>query len=109
MGGQPQVIVGSQIDDTLAVKGTLRRLRVFEHAQLEMRALLFQVIHLVSEIRKLRAGSGGGGHSYLTPLGYSNILLASPVFRRAMPLLKSAMAMRSVITGSRSSLPALSS
>ena len=60
MGGQAEIIIGCQVDDPLAIKGTLRRLRVFEHAQLEMRALLFQIVHLVSEIRKLGAGSGGG-------------------------------------------------
>src|SRR5258708_15091818 len=48
-------------------------------------------------------------HGHFTPLGYTNILLASPVFRRSMALEKSFIGMRSVITGCRSSLPALSS
>src|SRR5271166_6963042 len=47
--------------------------------------------------------------SHRTPFGYTSILLASPVFRRSMALEKSFIGMRSVITGCRSSLPALSS
>jgi hypothetical protein len=46
---------------------------------------------------------------YRTPFGYTRILLASPVFRRAMAVEKSFIAMRSVMTGCRSSLPLLSS
>jgi hypothetical protein len=46
---------------------------------------------------------------HFAPLGYTRILLASPVFRRSIPQAKSFMAMRSVMTGCRSSLPALSS
>ncbi len=47
--------------------------------------------------------------SYFVPLGYTRILLASPVFSSSMPLAKSFIAMRFVITGCRSSLFALSS
>src|SRR6267154_2515708 len=47
-------------------------------------------------------------HNHRTPFGYTKILLASPVFRRSMAFEKSFMGMRSVITGCRSSLPALS-
>ena len=39
------------------------------------------------------------GRAYFTPFGYTRILLASPVFRRSMPLEKSFIEMRSVITG----------
>ena len=46
---------------------------------------------------------------YFVPLGYTRILLASPVFNRSIAFGKSFIAMRSVITGCRSSLPALSS
>ena len=46
---------------------------------------------------------------YRAPFGYTNILLASPVFSSSMPEAKSFIAMRFVITGCRSSLPALSS
>jgi len=35
---------------------------------------------------------------YFVPLGYTSILLASPVFRRAMAWEKSFIGMRSVIT-----------
>src|SRR4051812_16073312 len=45
---------------------------------------------------------------YSCPFGYSRILLDSPVLRRSIPFAKSFIGMRSVITGERSSLPALS-
>ena len=45
---------------------------------------------------------------YFVPLGYTRILLASPVFKRAMAFEKSFIGMRSVMTGCRSSLPLLS-
>jgi len=47
-------------------------------------------------------------HPHFTPFGYTRILLASPVFSRSMAVEKSFMEMRSVITGRRSSFPALS-
>src|SRR5580704_17627428 len=47
--------------------------------------------------------------SQRVPSGYTSILLASPVFKRSMAREKSLIGMRSVITGCRSSLPALSS
>src|SRR5258708_23369255 len=37
-------------------------------------------------------------HGHFTPLGYTNILLASPVLRRSMAFEKSFIGMRSVIT-----------
>jgi hypothetical protein len=46
---------------------------------------------------------------HFVPFGYTSILLASPVFRRAMALEKSFIGMRSVITGWRSRRPLLSS
>jgi len=46
---------------------------------------------------------------YFTPLGYTKILLASPVFNRSIAREKSFIGIQSVITGCRSSLPALSS
>ena len=42
------------------------------------------------------------------PFGYTRILLASPVFSRSIPFEKSLRAMRSVITGRKSSLPLFS-
>ncbi len=42
---------------------------------------------------------------YFVPFGYTSILLASPVFSRAMALEKSFIEMRSVITGCRSRRP----
>src|SRR6266852_7209193 len=44
---------------------------------------------------------------HFVPFGYTSILLASPVFRRAMALEKSFIGMRSVITGWRSRRPLL--
>ena len=48
------------------------------------------------------------GTRYFVPLGYTSILLASPVFRRAIALEKSFIEMRSVITGCRSRRPLFS-
>src|ERR1700730_14805282 len=45
---------------------------------------------------------------HFVPFGYTSILMASPVFRRAMALEKSFIGMRSVITGWRSRRPLLS-
>ena len=52
MRGQSQIIVGSEIDDSFAVEGADGGLFVVEHAELEMRALGFEVVELVSEIGK---------------------------------------------------------
>ena len=49
MGGQAEVVVGRKVDDRLAVEGANRRLLVFEHAQVEVRALLFEFVELVGE------------------------------------------------------------
>lgn len=46
---------------------------------------------------------------YFTPFGYTNILLASPVFSRSIALEKSFIEIRSVMTGCKSNLPALRS
>src|SRR5260370_18474638 len=59
--------------------------------------------------RKHSRGRMPAPHGHFTPLGYTNILLASPVFSLSMALEKSFIGMRSVITGCRSSLPAFSS
>src|ERR1700687_4540906 len=57
-----------------------------------------------AEVRKPKARS-----RQRTPLGYTRILLASPVFSRSMALEKSFIEIRSVITGCRLSFPLLSS
>ena len=57
MCGQPQIIVGSQIDYFLAIKSADRCLLVFQHAQLEMRALGLELVQLIGEIRE-RIGAG---------------------------------------------------
>src|ERR1019366_4452900 len=53
-------------------------------------------------------GPGWIATRYFVPSGYTSILLASPVFRRAMALEKSFIGMRSVITGCRSRRPLFS-
>ena len=67
MRGQPQVVVGGEVDDLLAVEGADRGLLVVEHAQLEVRALLLEFVQLVGEKRE-RIGAGGGSHE----IGISN-------------------------------------
>ncbi len=49
MGRQAEIVVGGEVDDLLAVEGADRRLLVVEHAQLEVGALLLQVVELVGE------------------------------------------------------------
>ena len=60
MRGQAEIIVRGQVDDLLAVEGADRRLLVFEHAQVEVRALGFEIVELVGQVGK-RIGAGGGG------------------------------------------------
>ena len=57
MGGQPEVVVGGEIDDPLAVEGAHRRLLVVEHAQLEIGAFLLEVVQLIGEVGE-RIGAG---------------------------------------------------
>ncbi len=57
MGGQPKVVVGGQVDDLLAVESADRRLLVVEHAQLEIGALLLEVVELIGkEGERISAG-----------------------------------------------------
>src|SRR4051794_8205690 len=56
MRRQTEVIIGSKVDDVLAVEGALRRLLVAEDAQLEVGALFLELVELLAEISKLRAG-----------------------------------------------------
>src|ERR1019366_5687442 len=55
---QAEVVVGREIDDLLAVEAAHRRLLVVEHAQLEVGALLLQLVELVGEVGQ-RIGAGG--------------------------------------------------
>ena len=52
MRSQPEVIVRGKIDDLLAVKRAHRLLLVFKHAQLEVRALFFELANLFAKDRK---------------------------------------------------------
>ena len=49
MRRQPKVIVRSKIDDLLSVKRADRSLLVFEHAQLEVRALGLEFVDLIGK------------------------------------------------------------
>ena len=49
MRGQAEIIVGREVDDLLAVEGADRRLLVFEHAQMEVGALLLELVELVGQ------------------------------------------------------------
>ena len=61
--------------------------------------ILLQSLILRQETRMPPAPGKGVTGRYFVPLGYIRILLASPVFRRAMASEKSFSAIRSVITG----------
>jgi hypothetical protein len=69
--------------------------------------LFYYRLRMVAEFCSvLHVGTGDAGvrgapapHDHFVPLGYTNILLASPVLRRAMACEKSFIAMRSVMTG----------
>jgi hypothetical protein len=47
MRGKPKIIIGGEVDDSLAVKRAERRLLVVQNAEFEMRALRFQVSQLI--------------------------------------------------------------
>ena len=59
---QPEVVVGSEVDDLLAVEGAHRPLLILQHTQLEVRAFLLQVVELVGEEGERVGASGGGCH-----------------------------------------------
>ena len=60
MSGEAEVIVGGQVDDPLAVEGADRGLLVVEHAQLEVGALLLELVELVGKEAE-RIGARGCG------------------------------------------------
>ena len=47
MSREPEIIVRSQVDYTLAIEGADRRLLVIEHAQLEMGTLGLKFVELI--------------------------------------------------------------
>ena len=59
---QPEVVVGREVDDLLAVEGAHRPLLILQHTQLEVRAFLLQVVELVGEEGERVGASGGGCH-----------------------------------------------
>ena len=65
---EAEVVVGSEIDDVLAVVGADRGLLVVEHAQLEEGAALAEVVELGGEVGKLGAFGGCGGHEIILNL-----------------------------------------
>jgi len=65
---EAEVVVGREVDDALAVVGADGGLLVVEHTQLEECSLYTQGVELGSEMGKLRAFGGCGGHrNYLKP------------------------------------------
>ena len=62
VGRQTEIVVGGEIDDLLAVVVADGRLHVVEDAELEVGALLLQVIELRGEVLELRALRERGGH-----------------------------------------------
>ena len=72
MRGQPQVVVGGQVDHLFAVEARFRRARRFQNAQPLVGALgapLFQLIVKIRErIRHVSPGRTGFGLSILTSL-----------------------------------------
>jgi hypothetical protein len=49
MGGQAEVVVGSKVDDLLAIESADRRLLVIKNAQLEIGAFLLEVVELIGK------------------------------------------------------------
>jgi len=65
---ETEVVIGREVDDALAIIGTGGGLLVVEHTQLEECSLYTQGVELGSEMGKLRAFGGCGGHrNYLKP------------------------------------------
>ena len=62
---ETEVVVGGEIDDTLAVVGADGGLLVVEHTELEEGAALAEVVELGGEMGKLGAFGGCGGHEYI--------------------------------------------
>ena len=80
MRGQPQIIVRRQVDDLLSVKRTDWRLLVFQHAQLEVRALGLEFVELVGEIRE-RIDAGCSGQRETIPV---SVLVRSAINREQL-------------------------
>ena len=67
MRSQAQVIIGSEIDNPLAVESADGGLIVIEHAESEIRALGFEIAQLVAEVRK-RISTGGDRRHKKSPV-----------------------------------------
>ena len=52
MGGQPEVVIGGQVDDILAVKARFRRALRFQHPQPLVRAFPLPLFQLIVKIRE---------------------------------------------------------
>src|SRR5262249_28259210 len=63
MSGQSQVIVGGKVDHFPAVKGANWRLLVIQHPQAKMRALGFEIVQLLGQVRK-RISTRGSCHVF---------------------------------------------
>jgi hypothetical protein len=65
---EAEVVVGGEVDDTLAVVGADGGLLIVEYAQLEEGAALAEVVELGGEMGKLGAFGGCGGHEIILNL-----------------------------------------
>src|SRR5690348_15284009 len=70
MSGEPEIIIGREIDDVLAVESRFRRALRLQHAQALIGALLAPLVQLIAEIGKrighefsLPPASGSGWRS----------------------------------------------
>ena len=67
---ETEVVVGGEVDDSLAVVGADRGLLIVELAQFEVGSALAEIIELGGEMGELGAFRGCGGHKkHLKPLG----------------------------------------
>ena len=67
---EAEVVVGCEVDDTLAVVGADGSLLVVEYAQLEEGAALAKVVELGGEMGKLGAFGGSGSHGIILNLSW---------------------------------------
>ena len=93
VGGQAEVVVGGEVNDSLAVVGADGGLLVVEHARLEEGAALAEVVELGGEMGKLGAFGGCGGHEFILILLWPGGLWNGICILRNEPFAKSRFAM----------------
>ncbi len=65
---EAEIVVGGEVDDSLAVVGADGGLLVVEYAQFEVGAALTEVVELGGEMGELGASGGRGGHENIVNL-----------------------------------------